>query len=206
MRSDDFDFELPAELIAQAPTEKRGGSRLLRYSRADWRIVDDAFANLPTLLRAGDLMVFNDAKVLPARFALVKETGGWVEGLFLREISTGRWRVLLRNVGNAERLRFSEAPEIAVRVVERGAEGECEIAVASGATAVEILGQVGRMPLPPYISRGKQSDELDVMDRERYQTVYASASGSVADARRRACIFRRRFCGSWMSGVWNGRA
>jgi S-adenosylmethionine:tRNA ribosyltransferase-isomerase len=180
MRSDEFDFELPAELIAQTPTEKRGASRLLQYRRADQRILDDAFSNLPALLQPGDLLVFNDAKVLPARFALVKETGGWVEGLFLRETSGGRWRVLLRNVGNAESLRFAEAPEIAVRVLERGVEGECEIAVESRETAVELLGRIGRMPLPPYIKRGKQGDALDAMDRERYQTVYASASGSVA--------------------------
>src|SRR5436853_7803827 len=82
MRTDELDFELPPELIAQTPTENRGESRLLHYQRATGAIAHRMFTELPGLLRGGDLLVFNDARVIPARFVLRKETGGWVEGLF----------------------------------------------------------------------------------------------------------------------------
>src|SRR6476661_4436634 len=99
MRTDDLDFHLPPELIAQAPTPDRSASRLLHYRREDRSITDRTFAELPALLRRGDLLVFNDAQVVPARFMLRKETGGLVEGLFLGEERTGVWRALLKNAG-----------------------------------------------------------------------------------------------------------
>ena len=180
MRTDDFNFDLPAELIAQVPTPERGASRLLHYQRSYHRISDNTFANLPELLRPGDLLVFNDAKVLPARFMLIKNTGGLVDGLFLHELAIGRWRVLLKNIGRTDLLRFAETPEIAERVAGRGVDGECEIQLETSESAGDILNRLGRMPMPPYIKRDKQSDERDSLDRERYQTVFASESGSVA--------------------------
>src|SRR5688500_24897 len=102
MRTDDLDFFLPPELIAQAPAADRSASRLLHYRRADRSIAHRNFAELPSLLRRGDLLVFNDARVVPARFMLQKQTGGRVEGLFLGEDAPGRWRALLRNVGRGE--------------------------------------------------------------------------------------------------------
>src|SRR5688572_31318730 len=101
MRSDDLDFHLPRELIAQTPPSSRSESRLLHYRRADGRIDHRRFSDLPSLLRAGDLLVFNDARVVPARFVLRKSSGGRVEALFLREIQTGRWRVMLKNIGGS---------------------------------------------------------------------------------------------------------
>src|SRR5213078_2661812 len=98
MRTDDLDFDLPPELIAQAPTPDRAASRLLHYRRANRSIEHRVFSDLPELLRPGDLLVFNDAQVIPARFMLRKVTGGRVEGLFLSETSVDRWRVLLRNL------------------------------------------------------------------------------------------------------------
>jgi S-adenosylmethionine:tRNA ribosyltransferase-isomerase len=99
MRTDDLDFNLPPELIAQAPPPVRTASRLLHYRRGERGIAHRTFSDLPRLLRAGDLLVFNDARVVPARFLLRKPTGGLVEGLFLAERAPGEWRVLLKNLG-----------------------------------------------------------------------------------------------------------
>lgn len=186
MRTDELDFHLPPELIAQAPAAERVASRLLHYCRADQSIAHRQFSDLPRLLRRGDLLVFNDAKVIPARFMLRKNTGGRVEGLFLDEPAPGRWHVLLKNLGHAQpgmELHFDAAPEIGARVVESLGEGEYRLAieVTTGAeTALQILDRIGRMPLPPYIKRGKDRDERDDSDRQRYQTVYARNPGSVA--------------------------
>src|SRR6266567_737934 len=99
MRTDELDFHLPPELIAQAPTADRSASRLLHYRTSDRSVTHLTFADLPSLLHPGDLLVFNDARVVPARFMLQKSTGGKVEGLFLAEPAPGQWRVLLRNLG-----------------------------------------------------------------------------------------------------------
>jgi S-adenosylmethionine:tRNA ribosyltransferase-isomerase len=100
MRTADLDFHLPPELIAQEPAADRAASRLLHYTRSDKRIAHRVFSDLPALLHPGDLLVFNDARVLPARFMLRKETGGLIESLFLDQPSIGKWHVLLRNVGS----------------------------------------------------------------------------------------------------------
>jgi S-adenosylmethionine:tRNA ribosyltransferase-isomerase len=161
MRTDELDFHLPPELIAQEPPAERHGSRLLHYRRADRSVSHRAFAELPSLLRAGDLLVFNDTRVLPARFVLRKPTGGQVEGLFLRQNAAGDWNVLLRNVGpfraGAE-LRFDADETISVRLVERVDGGEFRVAVDPPLPAAEVLERVGRMPLPPYIKRDKARD------------------------------------------------
>jgi S-adenosylmethionine:tRNA ribosyltransferase-isomerase len=181
MRTDDLDFHLPAELIAQSPTPDRAASRLLHYRRSDRSIAHREFTDLPWLLRRGDLLVFNDARVVPARFMLIKETGGRVEGLFLGENAPGQWRVLLKNVGRGEpAMRFADAPEVAVRVIERKEAGEFVLAVETHEPALVLLSRVGRMPLPPYIRREKEHDAQDEADRERYQTVYARVPGAVA--------------------------
>jgi S-adenosylmethionine:tRNA ribosyltransferase-isomerase len=181
MRSDELDFHLPAELIAQSPAERRSDARLLHYRRSDRSIAHRTFSDLPRLLRPTDLLVFNDAKVLPARFLLQKVSGGKIEGLFLSESGAGVWSVLLRNLGDAPIgtiLQFADAPEVAAKVIGRGEGGEYQIEVLADRMA--LLDRVGRMPLPPYIKRGKEHDERDEADRERYQTVYAKAPGSVA--------------------------
>ncbi len=99
MRTDDLDFDLPPELVAQEPVPDRSASRLLCYRRSNRAIAHRTFSELPQLLRRGDLLVFNDTRVLPARFALRKATGGLVEALFLGEPQPGIWHVMLRNVG-----------------------------------------------------------------------------------------------------------
>src|SRR5882762_5542884 len=131
MRTDELDFELPAELIAQMPTERRGDSRLLHYRRANGAIAHRQFADLAGMLRAGDLLVVNDARVLPARFVLRKETGGLVDGLFLKRELDGTWRVILRNVGAGavgKRLRFADGG-IGVTIIKQAEGGEYVLAV-----------------------------------------------------------------------------
>lgn len=182
MRTDDLDFNLPSELIAQAPAPDRAASRLLHYRRDDRSIAHRSFADLPSRLRAGDLLVFNDARVLPARFMLRKETGGLVEGLFLGQPSASRWHVMLRNLGphGSRPLQFVDEPSLSATMVRAGEGGEYEMELSPPARAVEVLQRIGRMPLPPYIKRQKGRDERDDFDRERYQTVYARSSGAVA--------------------------
>ena len=95
MRADSLDFHLPPELIAQFPASDRSASRFLHYQRTAQQISHHTFAELPHLLRPGDLLVFNDARVLPARFTLQKSSGGKVDALFLGEPRPGHWQVLL---------------------------------------------------------------------------------------------------------------
>lgn len=183
MRTDELDFHLPAELIAQAPTPERSASRLLHYRRTDRSITHRSFAELSSLLRAGDVLVMNDARVAPARFALVKPTGGIVEGLLVRQAEPRRWRVMLRNLGPARAeaiLRFVADPTVTARVVARHADGEYDLEVDTDESAVVFLERIGRMPLPPYIRRHRVADPRDDFDRERYQTVYARSDGSIA--------------------------
>jgi S-adenosylmethionine:tRNA ribosyltransferase-isomerase len=183
VQTDDLNFHLPAELIAQAPAPDRDESRLLHYQSSSRTIAHRQFSDLPSLLRAGDVLVFNDSKVIPARFTLRKNTGGRIEGLFVSVESNGTWRVLLRNLGAVKdviHLHFADAPEVEVAVTEHLGEGEYRMRVNSSDPANVLLARIGRMPLPPYIRREKEHDALDDVDRERYQTVYAKEDGSVA--------------------------
>jgi len=180
MRTDDLDFDLPGELVAQVPSAQREQSRLLHYQRAGRTIAHRLFRDLPSILRAGDLLVFNDAKVLPARFMLRKFTGGLVEGLYLAESARGKWDVLLKNLGPARELHFDGEPSLRCSVISIGEAGRCELSISSDEPALQILSRLGRMPLPPYIRRDKAGDERDAEDRDRYQTVYARTEGSVA--------------------------
>ncbi len=180
MNSNELDFHLPPELIAQSPAPDRAASRLLHYRRTGGVIDHLHFSDLPGLLRPGDLLILNDARVVPARFALRKSTGGKIEGLFVRELAHGRWNVMLRNLGTfTGELHFEADPTIAVSVLG-SKDGEYEIQVRSTEPAAALLDRLGRMPLPPYIRREKEHDDRDEMDRSRYQTVYAKASGSIA--------------------------
>jgi S-adenosylmethionine:tRNA ribosyltransferase-isomerase len=183
MRTDELDFNLPPELIAQIPPATRSESRLLHYNRGSRALAHRRFSELPELLRAGDLLIFNDSRVVPARLLLKKDTGGRVEGLFLREIATGEWDVLLRDVGAARLpmpLHFPDAPEVPVRITDSHGGGTYRLQVGTIESALALLERLGRMPLPPYIKRQKDHDERDAMDRDRYQTVYARDAGSVA--------------------------
>jgi S-adenosylmethionine:tRNA ribosyltransferase-isomerase len=183
MRTDELDFHLPPGLIAQEPPAERHGSRLLHYDPQGRQIAHRAFTDLPLFLHPGDLLVFNNTRVIPARFMLRKPTGGQVEGLFLRENAAGDWNVLLRNLGPDRPgmlLQLEGDDATTVRILERVEAGEFRVAVEPAIDAAVLLDRIGRMPLPPYIKRHKGRDDRDKMDRARYQTVFAQDAGSVA--------------------------
>jgi S-adenosylmethionine:tRNA ribosyltransferase-isomerase len=183
MRTDELDFHLPSELIAQEPTADRAASRLLHYRRSDRAVSHRTFAELIEVLRPGDVLVMNNARVAPARFTLVKPTGGIVEGLLVRQTEPRRWRVLLRNLGPVTpdaTLRFIGETSLTARLIAKHPEGEYDVEVSSDEPATVLLERLGRMPLPPYIRRQRIHDPRDAFDRERYQTVYARAEGSIA--------------------------
>jgi S-adenosylmethionine:tRNA ribosyltransferase-isomerase len=173
MHRQDFHFDLPPELIAQHPAAERGGSRLLLLDGADGTRRDLQFRDLPGLLRRGDLLVFNDTRVIPARLFGRKESGGQVEVLVERLI--GECHVLAH-------VRASKSPKPGSWLTLEEAL-EVEMVARAGdlfelrfpGPALALLKQYGRMPLPPYIER----DAAD-QDGERYQTVYARREGAVA--------------------------
>ncbi|MFP3937597.1 MAG: tRNA preQ1(34) S-adenosylmethionine ribosyltransferase-isomerase QueA [Phycisphaerae bacterium] len=177
----DFDYPLEEELIAQQPTEPRDSSRLMVLDRRTGYSDHRIFRELPELLRAGDVLVFNDTRVIPAKFVCRRSTGGRIEGLFLREVRPGQWEVLLRGArrcreGEALSLVGSEATEL--RLLENAGQGRWLVEVSPPAGAVDILESVGSPPLPPYIHR--PGPLPDAEDRRRYQTVYADRPGAVA--------------------------
>lgn len=154
----------------------------MHYRRETRAIADRRFTDLPSLLHAGDLLVFNDTRVLPARFALRKSGGGRTEGLFISQDRPGEWRVMLKNVGQGvgQTLAFEVMADLSMTVVEKLSGGEYRVKVSTNEPAEALLGRVGRMPLPPYIRRDKSHDTRDALDRERYQTVFAQSAGAVA--------------------------
>jgi len=172
MKSRDFDYLLPPELIAQAPAPARDASRLMVVPGSGGPIEHRTFADLPRFLRPGDLLVLNDTRVVPARLMLTRASGGRVEALLLRRNSEARWEALLDSGGRlkpGEVLRLED--DSACTLGERRKES-WEVAFEAGDGVVERL---GRAPLPPYIKRAP-----DAADLERYQTVYADRPGSIA--------------------------
>jgi len=178
---DDFDYELPAERIAQAPVSPRDSSRLMVLDRRTGRRAHHVFRELPGLLGAGDVLVLNDTRVVAAKFACRRRTGGRIEGLFLRELSRGEWEVMLKGAGRCkpgEELSFVRAAEVKAVLLASAGEGIWHLGVSGRPGAPELLQRVGTTPLPPYIRRpGRLSDSED---RQRYQTVYAADAGAVA--------------------------
>ena len=184
MKPDDFDFELPPELIAQRPSARRDAAGLLHLDRVRGLWDDRCFSQLPQLLHRGDLLVMNDTLVIPARFRCTRSTGGRLEGLFLRTAAPGQWEVMLKNAGRCrpgESLTTTAgapADRISIVLVENLGQGRWVVAPTGRGDVLEILQAVGTTPLPPYIHRDAGDDDSD--DRQRYQTVYASRPGAVA--------------------------
>jgi len=170
---EDFDYSLPADLIAQFPAPERAGSRLLRLSGA--RLSDHRFAELPQFLRPGDVLVFNDTRVIKARLYGAKASGGKIEALVERVTGVHEALVQMRASHPprpGSRLRFDAAIE--AEVLER--RGELYLLRFGGGAGVhELLERHGHLPLPPYITHAGSAQ-----DQERYQTVYAQTPGAVA--------------------------
>ncbi len=180
---EDLDYFLPAELIAQHPARRREDARLLAVDRKG-SLRDLTFSAFPGLLRRGDLLVLNNTKVLPAKFAAFRNTGGRVEGLFLAEQALGQWRLMLKSSGRlrlGEVLRISDVSrDVMLHLTEKLVDGEWQVAVAPAVPAEELLQRIGQTPLPPYIRRFPDDASRDAEDRRRYQTVYAREPGAIA--------------------------
>lgn len=178
MKTSEFDYFLPPELIAQTPIEPRDASRLLVVDRATGQLAHRGFRDLPDYLRAGDLLVGNDSRVIPARLHGVKSTGGAVELFLLRPRAAGAWECLVGGKGLRPGVRVqieagSGRPAIAAEILaETEAGGRL---VVFDPPVEEWLWDTGEVPLPPYIHE-------PLANPERYQTVYSRVEGSVASS------------------------
>jgi len=174
MQRSDFNYDLPADLIAQHPTGERGDSRMLCLDGNNGELVDRHFVELIDLLQPGDLLVFNDTRVMPARMHGRKATGGKVEILIERMLEPRR---------GLAHVRASKSPKPGARIIVGnhheieivGRNGDLFELIALDLDLPDLMEQEGHMPLPPYITR-----EDEQLDRERYQTVYADRLGAVA--------------------------
>jgi S-adenosylmethionine:tRNA ribosyltransferase-isomerase len=188
LRVDDFNYDLPTELIAQQPSGERGMSRMLVMDRRSGALRDDSFSGFGANLRQGDLLVLNDSRVIPARLYARRtlrrdreKPTGRIEVMLLEPAGENQWRALVRpgrKVAIGERLVFparTGETVLEAEVLERGKFGERLLEFAHVHDFFAVLERIGHMPLPPYIRR----DDADA-DRERYQTVFAQERGSVA--------------------------
>jgi S-adenosylmethionine:tRNA ribosyltransferase-isomerase len=174
VKVDLFDFELPPERIAQTPAEPRDSARLLDI-RPD-RLADRAVLDLPDLLNPGDVLVFNDTRVIPARLNGHRGEVA-VEVLLHKAESDGTWLAFARpgkRLKVGQTIRFAE--DFAAEILEKREGGELRLAFSGAADLLEALKRHGSMPLPPYIRGGK----AEAADAERYQTIYAREEGAVA--------------------------
>ncbi len=183
MRTDDFEYHLPKELIAQHPPPQRDASRLLVLRRDSGAIDHRRFPDVVEYLDPRDLLVLNDTKVIPARLVGHRSTGGRVELLLIAPAEGTAWRAMLKCRGrlvNGEELDIEDG---ALRGVYQGRTDAGEALVAFGLEAEALLAaleRVGRAPLPPYIKRPKDRDPDREADLARYQTVYAAQPGAIA--------------------------
>jgi S-adenosylmethionine:tRNA ribosyltransferase-isomerase len=179
MKTSDFDYLLPEELIAQNPPASRGSSRLLVFDRKTDKISHNDFADIIDYLDEGDILVFNDTKVIPARLFGRKETGGKIEVLLIRELEEDLWECMLKTSKGAKvGLNFSLGNGddlINAELMEKRKDGSVIVKLRSNTGVREMINKIGRMPLPPYVKR-----DAVKADEERYQTIYASKEGAVA--------------------------
>jgi S-adenosylmethionine:tRNA ribosyltransferase-isomerase len=176
MNINEFDYDLPQELIAQTPLEKRDSSRLLIMDKNSGELVHEHFNNIIDYLVPGDVLVLNDTKVIPARLIGVKEeTGAVIEILLLKDVGSNKWECLSKP---AKRLKIGTIisfgnGELKAKVIEKFDEGLVHLELLYDGILMEILDKLGTMPLPPYIHE-------KLIDQSRYQTVYAKNIGSAA--------------------------
>jgi len=175
MKTHDFYYDLPEELIAQTPLEKRDTSRLMVLDRETGEVTHKHFYDIIDYLNPGDCLVMNDSRVLPARLLGHRPTGGAVEVLLLRDLGNKRWECLCKpgrkmQVGNE--VLFGNG-ELTATVTEVKEDGNRVVAFHYEGIFLEVLERLGKMPLPPYI-------KAELQDQERYQTVYSREVGSAA--------------------------
>ena len=183
MNVSDFDFDLPDDLIAQSPPAERGGSRLMVVDRASGRVDHRRFKDLPSLLRAGDLLVVNDTRVFPARLIGARLPGGGAAECFLIRETEERdtWIALVhpgQRLKEGSRMIFEGAARaLNAEVTGRHFHGRRTVRLWTndGSPVRDAIDALGHVPLPPYIKRGDEAS-----DRDRYQTVYARERGSIA--------------------------
>ena len=179
MHINDFDYELPQELIAQTPAEKRDFSRLMVVHRDSGKVEHKHFYDILDYLKAGDCLVLNNSKVLPARLYGRKEgTGANIEFLLIKRIKGDIWETMVRpgkKLKPGDAVSFSDDKRFRAVVKDYGEDGTRIVEFEYEGIFLERLEELGRMPLPPYIERDNNSE-----DKERYQTVYAKNEGSVA--------------------------
>ncbi len=170
----DYYYDLPEELIAQTPAEPRDSSRLLVYGRATGKSEDRIFRDIKEYLKAGDVLVVNNTKVLPARLFAYTKNGGRVEVLLLKRHDLTEWEVLVRPGKKAkEGTELFVSEELSLTVKSRTPTGERIVQFHFDGVFEDILSRVGSMPLPPYIHE-------KLKDKDRYQTVYCKTDGSAA--------------------------
>ena len=189
----DFHYELPEELIAQQPPTVRGSSRMMMLDRRSGAYSDEQFADLPTLLVPGDLLVLNDSRVLPARLYATRAglatqhnspaPSGHVEVLLTQRLASEHndWSALVKpakKVQPGETLRFGD-PALTAEVMDTGEFGERTLRFSPVADFHAVLERIGHLPLPPYIHRSKDEPNTPE-DRDRYQTVFSRERGSAA--------------------------
>ncbi|MEM5780665.1 MAG: tRNA preQ1(34) S-adenosylmethionine ribosyltransferase-isomerase QueA [Lawsonibacter sp.] len=175
MKTSDFDFDLPEELIAQTPLERRDASRLLTLDKKTGRTGHCHFYDLPGFLKPGDCLVLNDSRVLPARLIGHRPTGGVCEVLLLVDKGDGLWECLVRpgrKLKPGAQVIFGEG-QLTATIEAEVEDGKRLVRFHYQGIFLELLEQLGKMPLPPYIRE-------ELSDNERYQTVYSKVTGSAA--------------------------
>ncbi len=175
MKTADFDFQLPEELIAQTPLERRDASRLLTLDKNTGAVAHHHFYDLPRFLRAGDCMVLNDSRVLPARLIGRRPSGGACEVLLLVDKGENLWECLVRpgrKLKPGAQVIFGDG-HLTATIEAELEDGKRAVRFHYQGIFLEILEQLGKMPLPPYI-------KAELQDQERYQTVYSKVTGSAA--------------------------
>lgn len=179
----EFDYELPEELIAQRPSEKRENSRMMVLNRDNHTILHKHFFDIVDLLDENCVLILNNTKVMPARLYGYKDTGARIEVFLLKKYDNeNRWEVLIRpskrvRVGTVIKVSDELSVEVIMPLPD---DGKWVVKMIYEGDLLSILHKVGNIPLPPYIERKMASEELRQLDFERYQTVYAKNEGSVA--------------------------
>ena len=174
MKTSDFYYDLPEELIAQTPVEPRDSSRLLLYNRSEDKVEHKVFNQIGDYLKSGDLLVINTTKVYPARIFAYTEHGGKVEILLLKRINLTDWECLVKPGKKCrDGVKFIVNNELALTVMSKTDDGGRIISFSFDGVFEDILSRVGEMPLPPYIHE-------KLKDKDRYQTVYCKEEGSAA--------------------------